>query len=87
METANFKNQLNQLIEKIQNENNKVDGMNPSYLFLLTNFIKIDSIDTLKTNADRLLYFLADSYTGNKELANEIGLFLLPYSSQRKKRK
>jgi hypothetical protein len=88
MGNENFKKQLNQIKELLNIENDKLGGNDFSYMTLLNIFSTITSIDDLKYEADKILYFLVDSYLGNKDVGNEISHFVFPYcSSDRNKKK
>jgi hypothetical protein len=86
MNAENYKIRLAQIIDKIKVANNKVGETNVSYQYLLTNLSELDSIDDVKVSSDKLLFFLADSYFGSKEIEEELGLFLLPFKQKKKKR-
>lgn len=77
METSGLPKRLTEIIEKIRVENEKLSAQNSSYLWLLDVVTKIKTIDELMTEADRILYFLADTYEGDKEINAIVGNFVL----------
>lgn len=81
MDNTNFKNQLTRLIEELKNLNSNTNNTNASYNFLIDKLCKL-SIENLESQRDLLLYFLIDSYDGDKEIANKVIDFLSLYSTK-----
>ena len=79
-----LQNKLNKIIELIKQEKLKSD--NPSYDFLLTNLLAISSVEDIKRESKRLLFFLSDSYSGASNIEEQVGKFLLPYRPEKKKK-
>lgn len=77
---SNFESSLKILIESIQLENNKHGKSNPSYIYLL-NKLTMLSDKNVGDIKDDIMYFITDSYNGNKKIENNVVNFLSLYTA------
>lgn len=80
---SNFESSLKILIEIIQLENNKHSKSNPSYMYLL-NKLSMLSDKNVGDIKDDIMYFIIDSYNGNKIIENKVVTFLSLYTAKNK---
>lgn len=81
---VNFNRRLNALVEEIKKENENYGNSNPSYSYLIDKLTHL-SMTNIESQKGEIMYFIADSYDGDKEIGYRVAEFIELYTPKKKK--
>ncbi|MBS1749439.1 MAG: hypothetical protein JST63_06025 [Bacteroidetes bacterium] len=85
MVDINFSRRLNELIEEIKSENENSHNSNPSYLYLIDRLTNL-SMANIESQKGVIMHFIADSYSGSKNIGAKVAEFISLYTSKKRKK-
>ncbi|WP_379968027.1 hypothetical protein [Epilithonimonas sp. UC225_85] len=77
-----FTHKLQNIINRINEAYYLTDGYNQSYKILIESLSEIRNISDFSIEADGILYFLRDSYDGDRNVVEELQKLLLKYKNR-----
>ena len=84
MDEENYKRRLESLVKELTALQTESNPPNSSYEYLITELTDLSYPD-LKKKKNELMYFLVDSYNGDKKTGDSIGEFIGLYCREKKK--